>query len=823
MKKIFLILFCLLSYSLFAQQTGVGYNWSCLGNVSIGTTSATAKLNVVGASILNGNITSKAGIYFQERFGDSALFDIHGTDYQSSATMGIGSRAGRKSQTSGGCTYVGSDAGYSNIVGDYNTYIGGASGYKNLSDANTFIGYDAGRYNINGKRNTIIGAEAGTLSTFNGSNNIFIGYNVAAKEKGSNKIYIDGYNSGADSTTSTIYADQKNHLINFYNKVSINGTANTSQTTSLYVNGRVGVGTITNSDANNKFEIYNDIVESPYPDSGFVVTTAGDVYMGYPLVTSKGYAGGQPILQMQSRATNVFPYIYMRNHDNTMGLDILPSSTGAIKFNNRYDNDNADFSFTSKTDGEDERFLVVFKGSGNVGIGITNPTAKFVVKANKTVSTDSILLFNGNLGIGITAPVYKLDINGDSRFDGHVGLGGRTPSADKGVEYSENWELTSSSVEKIGAFFMPRFYATASGVEEPQVGLLGRAFLSSANTQNWTSDAPIIGNEGSIYTEAGSTGTINSAISFYVHPLLSAYGANVTNHYGIKVQDPGGVGKLTNNYGLYVSNLTSGTNNYSIYSAGGTNYFAGNVGVGTTSPAGKLQVGYDIIGEDSTSIITNAGVLGLGTTAPSGRFHVKNSVTGNDSDFCVRKSGRVGIGTTNPLSTIHLWTSNGQTARLRMGHSENGRAALADSMSGLELQMTSVTANQYSPVIKFQSNDAQLTTTTPKPFAMIAGRATQTYDDDNDGGGAIDFATNANNPGATAIPTVRMTIDQSGNVGIGSTVPTHKLQVTGGYAMADSLIIPNTKPKAPVAGAMRWSNDTLYFYNGSAWKWAVFN
>jgi hypothetical protein len=63
----------------------------------------------------------------------------------------------------------------------------------------------------------------------------------------------------------------------------------------------------------------------------------------------------------------------------------------------------------------------------------------------------------------------------------------------------------------------------------------------------------------------------------------------------IEVLDLYNAGTVTNTYGLYLGDLTAGTQTnqaYSIYAsdANTRNYLAGNLGIGTTSPAQKLQV-----------------------------------------------------------------------------------------------------------------------------------------------------------------------------------------------------------------------------------------
>jgi hypothetical protein len=66
----------------------------------------------------------------------------------------------------------------------------------------------------------------------------------------------------------------------------------------------------------------------------------------------------------------------------------------------------------------------------------------------------------------------------------------------------------------------------------------------------------------------------------------------VTNQYGFHAESS--LTGATNNYGFY-GNIASGTGRYNFYAAGtADNYFAGNVGIGTSSPVANLQVGNGI-------------------------------------------------------------------------------------------------------------------------------------------------------------------------------------------------------------------------------------
>ena len=118
--------------------------------------------------------------------------------------------------------------------------------------------------------------------------------------------------------------------------------------------------------------------------------------------------------------------------------------------------------------------------------------------------------------------------------------------------------------------------------------------LSGATTNIGISIAPTfglgatvrgIGVQSTMNTEAGGAGLATAAQFRAVQGTLSTA---VTSQYGFWA-DSTLIG-ATNNYGFY-SNIASGTGLWNFYANGtATNYFAGDVGIGTTTPSSKLQV-----------------------------------------------------------------------------------------------------------------------------------------------------------------------------------------------------------------------------------------
>ncbi|MBI4422779.1 MAG: hypothetical protein HY554_03580, partial [Elusimicrobia bacterium] len=122
----------------------------------------------------------------------------------------------------------------------------------------------------------------------------------------------------------------------------------------------------------------------------------------------------------------------------------------------------------------------------------------------------------------------------------------------------------------------------------------------------------------------GGTGgapiSVGNAYGFYAAPQNTSANASISNAYGFYATDPGGTGVITNAYGMYIQAITRGsTLNFGVYSAGGLNYFAGAVGVGTADPDYTLEVNGTFGGSFDGS---NPGPLKVGytATAPAGYY-----------------------------------------------------------------------------------------------------------------------------------------------------------------------------------------------------------
>jgi hypothetical protein len=146
-----------------------------------------------------------------------------------------------------------------------------------------------------------------------------------------------------------------------------------------------------------------------------------------------------------------------------------------------------------------------------------------------------------------------------------------------------------------------RAYSTTDGTYY-HTGLNSRAekYLSASTTDGGycigVNAVPVI------YSPDG-TNTLHEVAAFRCNPSINSAASNVTitNAYDIKTIPyfQGTNNTITNHYGLYLGNAgiggTTPTNEYGVYqdNTAATNYFGGNVGIGTDNPTELLAVSGD--------------------------------------------------------------------------------------------------------------------------------------------------------------------------------------------------------------------------------------
>jgi hypothetical protein len=218
---------------------------------------------------------------------------------------------------------------------------------------------------------------------------------------------------------------------------------------------------------------------------------------------------------------------------------------------------------------------------------------------------------------------------------------------------------------------------------------------------------------------------------------------------------------------------------------------SGNVGIGTSSPATKLEVSSGSVTASNYLINVTAATFGKASdtsiemrTSADATPLMLFRVNGNNERMRIDSSGNVGIGTSSPVSTSKL-TVNGSI-------SVNG----ADTNFG---------AGGQRAFIDYTTNVARI-------GAVSGGVATGTA-----------LAFTVGNAGGSGFEAAR--IDSVGNVGIGTTSPNASAildaqSTTKGVRMPNMTTTQKNAISSPAAGLMVFDTTLakLCVYSGAAWQ-----
>jgi hypothetical protein len=408
-------------------------------------------------------------------------------------------------------------------------------------------------------------------------------------------------------------------------------------------------------------------------------------------------------------------------------------------------------------------YLLDVNGSGRIGSGIG--TGVYVGNTSHAVWTrtggtngnmalysggsDRITIVGdtGNVGIGTTSPAYKLDVTGDINFTNTLKFGGVTVISNSGADVYANIRVIRNESTALndgmyigynnsgGASGHLRFYA--NGTNERM-----RIDASNGNVGIGTT-AP----SNPLHVEKDAGG---SAIAYFNSLNADGYGV------AIRTADTGN--------DKYVLRLDSNSGSTPVMYA--TN--GGNVGIGTTAPANKLDVRgiARILSDDSI----NAKILYY-TASPygmifraygSGANSIQVQREADDAELfplVLQPNGsNVGIGTTAPSAKLEVYAGSNSTANtILWGQTIRNAGNAATTGYGAGLKLKNSTDAAPNELYK---------------WAGVASVAGSNYSDRTD----LAFYTNA---GVIAEATEKVRITGDGNLGIGTIAPGAPLSVAG--------------------------------------------
>lgn len=253
------------------------------------TQQASANFNISGNGTAGGTLSANViNAQTQYNIADNRVFTASGG--QSFNTFaGIG--AGPASNTGFGNSFFGADAGKVNNDGFSNTFIGFSAGLTAPGSENTFIGSNAGQ-TTNSNSNTFIGAYAGQGSNSDGGGNTFVGIAAGRTNSGSDNSYFGKFaglgNSSSSGIKNSFFGTESGRFIRngsnnsfFGNSSGLLSTTGNDNTFLGYLAGRANTTGSNNTALGQGADFSsNSLSFATAIGSGAIATTSNSVTIG---------------------------------------------------------------------------------------------------------------------------------------------------------------------------------------------------------------------------------------------------------------------------------------------------------------------------------------------------------------------------------------------------------------------------------------------------------------------------------------------------------------------------------------------------------------
>lgn len=720
------------------------------GKVGIANSLPVQKLDVTG----NINVVADSNY----RIGNNRVLSVKGT-----GNLFTGTFSGTNNTTGYNNTFVGDSAGFAATTGYSNTAFGKnalrsnngtwntAVGVRTLQAntigfSNTGVGIGALEKNTEGYRNTAVGGGALEQNTL-GVQNISVGY-FALKENttGSWNSALGSYSlmkntTGVENVAvghSTLY----NNLTGSKNMAIGNGAM--QENTSGYENVAVGVWSLNkNTTGNRNVAVGNFSMKNN-------TTGIYNVGIGYNALESNTTGNANIAIGFDANKTNT-----------TSGQNVFIGHE-AGKNNSGWNNTVIGYQSGVNITGDFNSYYGIWSGNLN-STGHRNTFLGAVAGAENTTGSWNVFLGtdagqkntagNSNVYIGFEAGLNSTTV-GQNVFIGQragrdltTGDNNTFVGTHAGMVTTTGYNNTfvgknSGTANTTG--FENAFFGGYAGWKNT-TGSDNAFFGRDAGLNNLT------GNGNAFFGEVSGINTTSGNANTFIGQAAGTQNTTGSNNVALGQNAQTGAA-LTNAVAIGANSSVTTSNSLVL---GGTGANAVNVGIGTTAPAFPLSFNNNL--GDKISLWGSPGnTYGLGMQAFLMQIYSGTAADdiafgyGGSASFTermrIKGNGNVGIGTNAPTSKLHI---------------------VGDAIS-VPLRIQNTLNNGYSGA-HFHDN-----------AGVIKGHLG--YGNAGAGSLANKFYIGTTDPEPTVITTddvERVRVDATGNVGIGTTAPTTKLEVNG--------------------------------------------
>jgi hypothetical protein len=438
---------------------------------------------------------------------------------------------------------------------------------------------------------------------------------------------------------------------------------------------------------------------------------------------------------------------------------------------------------------------------------------------------------SGNVGIGTSSPGTKLEVDGTGKFDAIELVNGGGSTTRGLFSDGTQGEVTLISPERVTVLFdsnnndATSFFAVKKDATDPS-NATDLFRVASSGDVGIGSTAPaarlnVASTGANAYSSTITKGTnmkgIINALSNNADDMVGIYFGTGTTSEGTHWSGiTGSRSQSATDWSTQLNFYTHDENLSNINDATQKMVIKGNgnVGIGTTNPNAKLEVrsdgsaagGAEIrlqhANNNSTDVVStlnfanNVGSVAMiqgGTTGANNTGYISfftDNVGTSSEKMRILGNGNVGIGTTGPSRDLHIQKSNnGGQVRLQVENTSN----TADSTSVISIYNGG--ADGGDPFLHWKI-DAQ------QDWSMGI---------DNSDADKLKISKNFG-PGTNDY----LTVDTSGNVGIGTNNPSYKLDVAGDIFTNSKFVTDSGELLRIYQSSWTGNEDHLVLYN--AWK-----